>query len=156
VEQDGQEEEYHINLKRMDMANNWTIDEVIDHPKLSDDFKIKFFEELFGEELSDETVEYVFKKWRATNLRSSNVKSIMYNDETKEMVIKFQEGDIYTYFEVPFQIFLDVSGGNAVCVTSGENKYGSWFVGKTPSNGAAVWRYLRDSNIRYKKGGTLR
>jgi hypothetical protein len=156
VEQDGQEEEYHINLKRMDMANNWTIDEVIDHPKLSDDFKIKFFEELFGEELSDENVEHAFKKWRADNIRSSNVKKIMYNDETKEMFIQFQEGDIYTYFEVPFQIFLDVSGGKATCITSGENKYGSWFVGKTPSNGAAVWRYLRDSNIKYKKGGSLK
>ena len=138
------------------MTNDWSIDEVISHPKLSTDFKLKFFEELFGEELTDENVEYAFKKWRANNLRSSNVKSIMYNDESKEMVIKFQEGDIYTYFEVPFQIFLDVSGGNATCVTSGENRYGSWFVGKNPSNGAAVWKYLRDSNIKYKKGGSLK
>lgn len=138
------------------MANDWTIDEVLDHPMLSNDFKIKFFEELFGEEITEDNVEHAFKKWRADNIRSSNVKKIMYNDETKEMFIQFQEGDIYTYFEVPFQIFLDVSGGKATCITSGENKYGSWFVGKTPSNGAAVWKYLRDSNIKYKKGGSLK
>ena len=140
----------------MDLTTKYTIDEVLDHPKLSDEFKLKFFEELFGEELNEETIEHTFKKWRANNLKSSNVKNILYNDENKEMVIQFQEGDIYTYFNVPFQTFLDVSGGNATCITSGENKYGSWFVGKTPSNGAAVWKYLRDSNIKYKKGGSLR
>lgn len=138
------------------MEEYWDIDEVLDHPKLSDEFKIKFFEELFGEELTDESVEQHFRKWRADNIRSANVKKIMYNDETKEMFIQFQDKSIYTYFEVPFQLFLDVSGGKATCLTSGENKYGSWFVGKTPSVGAAVHRYLVKKNVRYKKGGTLR
>ena len=138
------------------MEEYWDIDEVLDHPKLSDEFKIKFFEELFGEELTDESVEQHFRKWRADNIRSANVKKIMYNDETKEMFIQFQDKSIYTYFEVPFQLFLDVSGGKATCITSGENKYGSWFVGKTPSVGAAVHRYLVKKNVRYKKGGTLR
>jgi hypothetical protein len=138
------------------MEEYWDIDEVLDHPKLSDEFKIRFFEELFGEELTDESVEQHFRKWRADNIRSANVKKIMYNDETKEMFIQFQDKSIYTYFEVPFQLFLDVSGGKATCITSGENKYGSWFVGKTPSVGAAVHRYLVKKNVRYKKGGTLR
>ena len=80
----------------------------------------------------------------------------MYNDETKEMFIQFQDKSIYTYFEVPFQLFLDVSGGKATCITSGENKYGSWYVGKTPSVGAAVHRYLVKKNVKYKKGGSLR
>jgi hypothetical protein len=140
----------------MDMTNDWDIDEVLDHPKLSDEFKIKFFEELFGTELTDETVEEHFRKWRADNIRSSNVRKIMYNDETKEMFIQFQDKSIYTYFDVSFQLFLDVSGGKATCITSGENKYGSWFVGKTPSVGAAVHRYLVKKNVKYKKGGTLR
>jgi len=138
------------------MANDYTIDEIIDHPKLSDEFKIKFFEELFLTELDEETVEHAFKVWRGSSIPSANVRRIVYNDETKEMVIQFQDKSIYTYFEVPFQTFLNVSGGEATCITTGENKYGSWFVGKNPSVGAAVWRYLRDSNIRYKKGGTLK
>ena len=59
------------------MTNNYTIDEVLDHPKLSDEFKIKFFEELFGSEITEESVEHAFKKWRADNIQSSNVKKIM-------------------------------------------------------------------------------
>jgi hypothetical protein len=140
----------------MDKTNDYTIDEVLDHPKLSDEFKIKFFEELFGEELTEDTVEYAFKIWRGSSIPSANVRRIVYNDETKEMVIQFQDKSIYTYFEVPFQVFLNVSGGEATCITSGENKYGSWYVGKRPSVGAAVWKYLRDSNIKYKRGGSLK
>lgn len=140
----------------MDLTNDWNIDEVLGHPRLSDEFKIKFFEELFGEELTEENVEYAFKVWRGSSIPSSNVRRIVYNDESKEMVIQFQDKSIYTYFEVPFQIFLDVSGGKATCITTGENKFGRWFVGKNPSVGAAVWKYLRDSNIKYQKGGTLR
>jgi hypothetical protein len=140
----------------MDMTNDYTIDEVLDHPKLSDEFKIKFFEELFGSELTEETIEYAFKKWRADNIQSSNVKKIMYNDETKEMFIQFNDRSIYTYFGVSMNLFLDVSGGKATCITSGENKYGAWYVGKTPSVGAAVHKFLVKSGIKYKKGGTLR
>jgi ABC-type uncharacterized transport system substrate-binding protein len=134
----------------------WEIDELLSNPRLSDNYKVKFFEELLGVELTDDNVEYVFKKWRADNIRSSNVKSILYNDETNEMFIKFQDKSIYTYFNVPFQMFLDVSGGKAVCITSGENKYGTWFVGKTPSVGSAVHKYLIKQGVAYKKGGSMR
>lgn len=140
----------------MDLTTKYTIDEILDHPKLSDEFKLKFFEELFGEELTEETIEHTFKKWRGENIKSSNVKNIMYNDETSEMFIQFQDKSIYTYFNVPFQMFLDVSGGKATCITSGENKYGSWYVGKTPSVGAAVHEYLIKGGVSYKKGGSLR
>lgn len=140
----------------MDLTNFYSVDEVLSHPKLSDDFKLKFFEELFGEELTEDSVEYIFKKWRGDNIKSSNVKKIMYNDETKEMFIQFQDKSIYTYFNVPFQMFLDVSGGKATCITSGENKYGKWFVGKNPSVGAAVHEYLIKGGVSYKKGGFLK
>ena len=138
------------------MEEYWDIDEVLDHPKLSDEFKIKFFEELFGEEITEETIEYAFKKWRADNIQSSNVKKIMYNDESNEMFIQFQDKSIYTYFGVTMNLFLEVSGGQATCITSGENKYGSWYVGKNPSVGAAVHKFLVKSGIKYKKGGSLR
>jgi hypothetical protein len=141
------------------MENNWTIDEVLNHPKLSDDFKFNYLEELFETELTEDKVEYVsqeFKKWRANNIKSSNVKKIMYEDETKEMTIQFQDKSIYTYFEVPFDLFLDVSGGNAVCITSGENKYGRWWIGKSPSVGSAVHKFLVKKQIKYKKGGNFR
>ena len=68
------------------MAKVWNIDEVLNHPKLSDDFKLKFFEELFETEVTEDNVELLyeeFKKWRANNIKSSNVKKILYNDETQ-------------------------------------------------------------------------
>jgi len=139
----------------MEEIELWEIDEVLSNPKLSNDFKIKFFEEVVGVELTEKNVEYQLKKWRANNLRSSNVKKIMYNDETKEMFIQFQDKSIYTYFNISFQLFLDVSGGNATCITSGENKYGSWYIGKSPSNGAAVHRWLIKRGVKYQKGGSL-
>ncbi len=134
----------------------WELEEILNHPKLSDDFKLNFIQEIMEVELTEENVEHEFKKWRADNIRSSNVRKIMYNDELKEMYIQFQDKSVYTYFNVSFQLFLDVSGGKATCITSGENKYGAWYVGKTPSVGAAVHRWLIKKGVSYKKGGTLR
>lgn len=95
------------------------------------------------------------KKWR-NNPLSSNVDKIMYNDETMELVIKFNSGDIYTYDNIDFTDFNNIINGRAVCITEGESRWGSWDVGKTPSVGAAVYKYLVDSGATYKKGGTLR
>lgn len=95
------------------------------------------------------------KKWRNTAV-SSNVDKIMYNDETNELVIKFNSGDYYTYYDIDFQEFINVIDGNAVCRTSGESRWGSWDVGKTPSVGAAVYRYLVNRGVRYTKGGSLK
>lgn len=96
-----------------------------------------------------------FAKWRSKP-SSSNVKAIMYNDETQEMVIQFRNRSIYTYYKVSFKIFKDVSGGKARCLTKGKNKWGAWDVGKTPSVGASVHKYLVKNNIKYKKGGSLK
>jgi len=141
---------------KMDLTNDWDIDEVLYHPRLSDEFKLTYLQNLLGSELTEDNVEYEFKKWRADNIQSSNVKKIMYNDETKEMFIQFQDKSIYTYFNVSMDLLLDVSGGKATCITSGENAFGRWFVGKTPSVGAAVHKFLIKRGVKYKKGGTLR
>jgi len=106
--------------------------------------------------INEGPIKYVeLKKWR-NNANSSNVNKIMYNDEIKELVIKFNSGDIYTYSNIEFDSFRDIVEGNAVCVTSGDSKWGSWDVGKTPSVGAAVFKYLVERGATYRKGGTLR
>jgi hypothetical protein len=112
--------------------------------------KIKEIEEL---RLNKKILE--FRKWR-NKPKSSNVKNIMYNDEIKELVVRFNDGDVYTYFDVEFSLFQDLVNGAGVCRTEGENKWGSWFIGKTPSVGAALYNRLVKSSISYKKGGTLR
>lgn len=100
-------------------------------------------------------INELFKKWRSTPT-SSNVKKMMYNDETLILVIQFNDRSIYTYFNVSFNDFINISGGNAVCKTSGENKWGKWYVGKTPSTGAAVFKYLKERGVSYIRGGSLR
>ena len=96
-----------------------------------------------------------FKKWR-NSPDSSNVAKIMYNDETEELVLQFHDRSIYTYSGVSFNLFRDIIDGNGVCRTEGENRWGSWYVGKSPSVGAAVYQRLIEANISYTKGGSLR
>ena len=98
----------------------------------------------------DESVQ--LKKWRSTP-DSSNVKKIMYNDEIRQMVIQFHSGDLYTYYDIDFALFQEVMNGAGICRTEGSNRWGSWYVGKTPSVGAAVNQLL--DGVRYSKGGSL-
>ncbi len=94
-------------------------------------------------------------RWTRTNVNSSNVDRILYNDESRELIIKFNTGDTYTYSDINFVEFNSVVSGLAECKTEGENKWGEWSVGKTPSIGAAVWKYLIDTGKQYKKGGSF-
>lgn len=103
------------------------------------------------EENFDEWVQ--LKKWRSSP-DSSNVKKILYQDETKEMVIQFNSGDIYTYYDVDFALFQEIFNGAGICRTEGSNRWGSWFIGKTPSVGAAVNQLL--DGTRYSRGGSLK
>jgi hypothetical protein len=95
------------------------------------------------------------KKWRSAP-SSSNVDRIMYDDETRDLVIKFNDGAYYTYYDIDFTEFVEVFNGAGICRTSGTNRWGTWFVGKTPSVGAAVYDILVRSGKRYTKGGSLR
>jgi hypothetical protein len=113
--------------------------------------------EMSIDDLTEDDLLEIFelKTWRNT-ADSSNVDKMKYNDETKELVIKFNDGSYYTYFDIDFGQFMSIVDGQGVCITEGENEYGSWFVGKTPSVGAAVWEWLIDTGARYERGGTLR
>jgi hypothetical protein len=104
-----------------------------------------------------ELAEYIdFSKWRKNDVDSSNIKKILYNDESKELVIKFNSGETYTYEDIDFSTFRDVIEGNGVCRTDGENEFGSWYVGKSPSVGAAVYDMLVSSGASYRSGGSFR
>ena len=87
---------------------------------------------------------------------SSNVDRVKYFEDTKQLVVKFNDGSYYTYFDLDEDVFNSIIEGDAVCKTSGQNEFGEWEVGKTPSVGAAIWKYLIDKNVRYEQGGSLR
>ena len=98
-------------------------------------------------------IKYVeLKKWR-NNATSSNVDKVLFNDETLELVIKFNDGEVYTYYDVPFDVFTSLIKPLALAKTDGENEFGSWYVGK-PSVGAGVHQYLK--GYSYKNEGSLR
>ena len=96
-----------------------------------------------------------FEKIRV-GVQSSNVDKMMWNSETLELVIRFNDGSTYTYVGVSENIFNDVSEGRAKPITSGENEYGSWNKGVSPSVGAAVHQYLIEKGVGFNPGGTFR
>jgi hypothetical protein len=82
-----------------------------------------------------------FYTFRLTPL-SSNADILEYETEKKELTIKFNNGSIYMYKNVDYNIFESVWLGKAECLTSGESPYGSWEEGDSPSVGAAIHKYL--------------
>ena len=82
---------------------------------------------------------------------SSNVSGYRYNTNNNELVIEFNDGSKYKYSQVDFTRFENVVLGDASCITEGENEYGRWWVGKSPSVGAALYEYLVKDNIPYQK-----
>jgi hypothetical protein len=140
----------------MDMTNDYTIDEVLDHPKLSDEIKMKFFEELFGSELTEETIEHAFKVWRSNNIKSSNVKKMAYDDVTRILTVQFNDRSIYTYYDISFDTYMKLNNGEYSPRTSGSNEYGSWEKGVRPSTGAGIWQALIDTGVKYTRGGSFK
>ena len=80
--------------------------------------------------------EYVEK------VRSTNVDKVKWDSETKEMKIKFDDGSVYVYFNVPEKVFDNIVDGQA-----------GTKLGKYPSVGAAVHQYLK--SFKYQKVGTF-
>lgn len=106
------------------------------------------------DDLTEEDLIQIFSGVIVTN--SSNVDRVKYFDTKKELVIKFNDGSYYTYFDIDLDTFEKIVKGDAVCRTTGENEFGSWVEGQGPSVGAAVWEYLIDPQVNYQPGGSLR
>lgn len=91
-------------------------------------------------------------KVTSDSVRSTNVKRVKYDSVTEELVIKFDDGSNYTYFNVPSKIYDNVLEGMA-----GTKTAGVWGpIGKFPSVGAAVHQYLIEGGFRYKRGDSIR
>jgi hypothetical protein len=103
-----------------------------------------------------EAFKIIYGNTRTRNnaIKSSNIWKYKWDDKTGDLVVKFQDGSTYTYSGVTptdFEKFATGSGG--VCKTSGSNKWGEWFPGKTPSMGSSVFEVL--DKYSYKKGGRI-
>lgn len=119
--------------------------------------KIKMLENVLNFQLDEITEEifdqmrYEFVTYRSNRLKSSNVKTVNYDSDTMIMTITFNNNAVYEYYNVPMLLYLQVRNGLAAAKTTGKNRFGSWFKGKFPSNGAAVWKYLRNTGVSYRR-----
>jgi hypothetical protein len=87
---------------------------------------------------------------------SSNVDRLMYDDVKEQLVIQFQDGSFYTYFNITQARFDDIVDGNATCVSDDSQIPQRWWIGKNPSVGAAVHKFLVNAGIKYERGGSFR
>lgn len=92
------------------------------------------------------------RKFLRRNLKSANVDRILFNDETNELAIQFKEGDVYIYPNQNKELFDALVRGEGICRTAGKNQWGEWFVGKTPSIGAAVYENLVEKDAPFTMG----
>lgn len=77
-------------------------------------------------------------------INSSNVYGFSYNPSKNLLRVRFQGGGIYEYTGVPPAVFKIFQRGAIPARTSGQNKYGRWWVGKKPSLGATFFNLIRD------------
>ncbi len=88
---------------------------------------------------------------------SSNINSFGYNEDTGELMVKFQgdypqqNGPIYKYGGVPKQIFELFRKGAVPARTNGQNKWGKWWKGKVPSVGASMFTLIKNGGYPYQK-----
>lgn len=105
------------------------------------------------DDLTEEDLIQLFSQVFITD--SSNVDRMKYFEDKKELVIRFNDGEYYTYFNVEEDLFKKILEGDAACITSGSNEFGEWEVGKYPSVGAAVYKYLVKKDVDYQPGGSF-
>jgi hypothetical protein len=84
-------------------------------------------------------------------LSSAAVNGMTYNTKTKELIVKFNSGAVYLYEDVPEDVYQRFSKGKASAKTSGQNEFGTWWVGKNPSLGASFWKEVRQSGYKYRR-----
>jgi len=121
-----------------------TIDDLTEEDLL-DIFELQEFKIIYGNA----------RTTNGTPVKSSNVWKFKYNTITGEFVVKFQDGDVYTYYDVPQDVFQMVADGDASCISEGSNKWGEWFIGKSPSVGAALYEYVISNGYAYSQTGNV-
>ena len=84
-------------------------------------------------------------------LQSSNVYGFRYDPLRKNLTVRFQGGSVYRYQNVPKQIFDMFAVGDGVARTSGSNRFGRWWRGKSPSLGAALHELIKLGGYPYSK-----
>ncbi len=88
---------------------------------------------------------------KQADLQSSNIWGTAYDPRTSKMLVRFHGGGVYEYSGIPRGIYQAFVSGSASAKTKGKNKYGQWWVGKTPSLGAAMHEYIKRGNFPFRR-----
>ncbi len=88
-------------------------------------------------------------------VNSSNVAQVLFSVDLLELFVQFHNGQWYQYDlsgeDSAYRTYLAVLLGQARCKTDDPTGLHRWWKNKSPSVGAAVWKYLRNTNVPYKK-----
>ncbi len=90
-----------------------------------------------------------------TDVASSYLWRLKYNDQTEELDAWFNSGAVYRYSKVPFHVVLAVVEGRDNPETSGKNEYGAWTETKSPSVGATFRKRIILGGYAYVKIGQM-
>lgn len=88
---------------------------------------------------------------------SSNVAGMAYDPKNHNMVVQFlgkhpnRNGPVYKYPNIPPQIAELLQAGAIPARTNGQNKWGKWWKGKSPSAGASVFTLLKNRNAPFQR-----
>lgn len=88
---------------------------------------------------------------------SSNVDAFSYDDKTGNLYVRFlgkhpnRQGAVYQYGGVPPSMFNLFRQGAVPARTDGQNKWGKWWKGKSPSMGASVNVLLKQGGFNYRR-----
>lgn len=84
-------------------------------------------------------------------LLSSNIYGFKYDPNQGQLLVRFNNGGIYSYGGVPQSVFNIFRSGAVPAKTNGRNQYGEWWKGKIPSLGAAFYELIRNGGYPYQK-----
>lgn len=84
-------------------------------------------------------------------LQSSNIWGFQYNPKNGDLFVRFNGGSVYGYEGVPLSIFKIFQSGAIPAKTSGQNSFGRWWKGKTPSLGASFHSLIKLAGYPYQK-----
>jgi hypothetical protein len=85
------------------------------------------------------------------DLMSSNVYGYRYNPGKRELLVRFNNGGVYRYSGVPKQIYQMFANGAIPAKTDGQNQYGRWWKGKSPSLGSSFFSLIKMGGYPYQK-----
>lgn len=92
-----------------------------------------------------------------SGMPSSNVEGFAYDPKTNKLMVRFlgdypnRNGPIYAYEGVSPVIFDLLRKGAVPARTDGQNRWGKWWRGKTPSLGASLFTLIKNGGYPYQR-----